>query len=261
MLTPITKLAGLFLLLLFCQNSVQAQREIQEQWYGLHNLHFKNKRDLFIDTAQLSTQMGILTRKDFEKNYSFGLHYRLVLENSLYHQFDIITLAINEREDLLLFEAFAFQISEPTRGSIITDTDLQLGYRLGKLFTIAKGLTADASTGFYPTYKRLFTQPLTSAGFPKRQTRLGLGIDLRLGLNYQLHPRVNIGYHISPALFQWFWLEDYTENPILTQRQKSKISVEMQTTFFEDLLQIQNFRISYVVEADSKRRKKRRRRR
>ena len=258
MLTPFTKLVGLFLLLLFCQNSVQAQREIQERWYGLHNLHYKNKRDLLIDTAHLSTPMGILTIKDFEKNYSFGLHYRVVQENSFYHQFDIITLAITKRENLTLFEAFAAQVSEPTRGSITTDTDLQLGYRLGKLFAIAKGLTADASTGFYPTYQRLFTQPLISAGFPKRQTRLGLGIDLRLGLNYQLHPRVNIGYHISPALFQWFWLEDYTENPILTQRQKGKTSAEMQTAFFENLLQIQNFRISYVLEADSKRRKKRR---
>ena len=235
-----------------------------ERWLGINNMYYKDGGFNNMDTILVginNDQEAILTNREVDQQYSLGLHYRLVKANAMYQQFEVINLDINRFEFLTALQIVGQQILQPVRGSDTKTTNIRIGYRLGKLFELTKGLTADASIGGYPTYNRVSFIPLTSAGFPQRDTRIGLGLDIRLGLNYQVLPNINIGYSFIPAAGQWFWHEEYIDNPILTERRKIERNLEMQTNAFEQVLDFRNISLRYVISADGKKRRKRRRRR
>ena len=251
------------LLCLTYSSTVLAQRKAKpERWIGLHNVYYKNKSSSSSYTSQSPNGLEFIhTYDESDKQLSLGLHYRVIKANRIYQQFEILNLDINESEFVSITRVPGQSFSTPSSGRRLEYTNIQIGYRLGKMLPVWKGLSADASIGGYPTYRRTRTTPLTSLGFPQRDTYLGFSLDIQLGLNYQVHPNINIGYSIVPVAGQWFWHEHYNNNPILTERQKIDEEIIMQTNAFDQLLDFRNISLRYVMPTETKKRKKRRRRR
>lgn len=251
-------LFGFFLLMLFSTNHLHAQqRYSSDQWVGLHNMYYQNTDNSRVDTNALQTR--VTTQIDKEKALSFGVHYRTINENKVYQQIDIFSLDLAVVEDLLVAETIGQTIFEPTRGAEVKTTNVRLGYQRGKMFPLVNRMTADVGVGGYPTYIRKERTPFTSVGFPVRETWLGLGLNIHLGLNYQIHENINIGYSFIPVSAQWFRYEERVENPILTERQQTNSEARLETSVFDSVLDFRNVRISYVIEGGEKKNRRRRR--
>lgn len=236
---------ALFLLMVSSPKNLNAQQgSTHSQWIGLHNMYFQNANESTVDTMLSPTR--ILTQVDKERAFSLGLHYRRINEKRIYQQFDVFAFDLAIKEDFLMTEIPSQNVIEPTRGTEVKTTNIRLGYQYGKMFSLVNRLTADAGLGGYPTYLRSSTLPRTSAGFPRRETRLGFGLNIHLGLNYQVFKNINIGYSFVPATAQWFWYEERIENPILTENQKISREARLETTAFESVLDFRNIRISYT---------------
>lgn len=252
----------LFVFLFFSAKLSGQKRTTPEKWIGIHNVYYKNRTDHFRDTVLTSSNVQIVTSdRTLDKNLSLGFHYRLIKENGRYQQFDLISLDVDKTEGLLVIYRVGDQFMEPFRGSRTKTTNLQFGYRFGKMFTVYKQLMADASVGGYPMYNKLYRTPLTSGGFPRHDIRLGFTLDLRLGLNYQIHEHLNLGYSFVPFAGQWFWREQRTFNPVLIKMQQIERTTEMQTSTFSQVLDFRNISLRYVIPAGTKKRKRRKRRR
>lgn len=250
-------LLSLFALLLIFSTSLLAQkRAMPDQWIGLHNFYYQNKSKV---NQYTSDSITFITIEDHDSALSLGAYYRVIKDNNSYHHFDLFAFDLATKEHLVVQERVGSQIYEPTRGSLVETTDIRFGYRRGKMFPLLKRLTADASVGGYPVYQRKITTPLTSIGFPRRETWLGLGLNIHLGLNYQIHKKINIGYSFIPVAGQWSWYEERVENPILTESQQTTRSARMDTEAFASVLDFRNINIRYVIDGEGKFRKKKRR--
>lgn len=252
-----TRLFPLFALLLIFSTSLLGQkRAMPDQWIGLHNFYYQNKSEV---NQYTSDSISFLTAEDHDAALSMGMYYRIIKENNSYHHFDIFAFDLTTKEDLRVTERVGSQIYEPTSGAIVETTDIRFGYRRGKMFPLRNRLTADASVGGYPVYQRKYITPLTSIGFPRSETWLGVGLNIHLGLNYQIHKNINIGYSFIPVAGQWSWYEERVENPILTKRQQVNRSARMDTDAFASVLDFRNINLRYVIDGEGKFRKKKRR--
>lgn len=252
-----TRLLSIFALLLLSSTSLLAQkRAMPDQWVGLHNFYYQNREELKQFTSDSTL---FLTSKDYDAALSLGMYYRVIKEDNSYHHFDLFAFDFTRKEDLRVAERVGSQIYEPASGTFVETIDIRFGYRRGKMFPLLKRLTADASVGGYPVYQRKNTIPLTSAGFPIRETWLGLGLNIHLGLNYQIHKKINIGYSFIPVAGQWSWYEERVENPILTDPQKTTRSARMDTEAFASVLDFRDINIRYVIDGEGKFRKNKRR--
>jgi hypothetical protein len=255
-----TRLLSLFALLLMFSTSLLAQkRAMPDQWIGLHNFYYQNRTKV---NQYFPDSIRTITIEDHDAALSLGAYYRVIKENNTYHHFDLFAFDLTTKEDLTVTERVGSQIYEPTKGARIETTDIRFGYRRGKMFPLLNRLTADASVGGYPVFQRKTTTPLTSIGFPRSEKWLGLGLNIHLGLNYQVHKNINIGYSFVPVAGQWSWYEKRVENPILTERQKIvDSSARMDIDAFASVLDFRNININYVIDGEGKFRKKKRRRR
>jgi hypothetical protein len=248
-----TRLFSLFVLLSLLSTSLLGQkRAMPDQWIGLHNFYYQNKSKV---NQYTSDSIFFITIEDHDAALSLGAYYRVIKDNNSYHHFDLFAFDIATKEHLVIQERVGSQINEPTRGSLVETTDIRFGYRRGKMFPLFKRLTADASVGGYPVYQRKNTIPLTSAGFPRRETWLGIGLNIHLGLNFQIHKKINIGYSFVPVAGQWSWYEERVQNPVLTQSQQITRSARMDTQAFESMLDFRNININYVIDGEGKFRK------
>ncbi|MGH1433056.1 MAG: hypothetical protein ACRBG0_01205 [Lewinella sp.] len=252
-----TRLFSLFVLLSLLSTSLLGQkRAMPDQWIGLHNFYYQNREEINQFT---SDSILYLISKDHDAALSLGMYYRVIKEDNSYHHFDLFAFGFTRKEDLRVGERVGTMIYEPTSGTHIETTDIRFGYRRGKMFPLFKRLTADASVGGYPVYQRKNTIPLTSAGFPRRETWLGIGLNIHLGLNFQIHKKINIGYSFVPVAGQWSWYEERVQNPVLTQSQQITRSARMDTQAFESMLDFRNININYTIDGEGKFRKKKRR--
>ncbi|WP_367390725.1 hypothetical protein [Lewinella sp. LCG006] len=252
------RLCSLFgFLLLFSTSLLGQKRAMPDQWIGLHNFYYQNKSDVKQYTPD---SILFLTTEDHDAALSLGMYYRIIKENNTYHHFDVFAFDLTTKEDLMVIERRDLGIAEPFRGSRVETTDIRFGYRRGKMFPLLNRLTADASVGGYPVYQRKTTTPFSYVKFPVRETWLGMGLNIHLGLNYQIHKNINIGYSFIPVAGQWSWYEERVENPILTEQQKVNRSARMDTQAFASILDFRNFNINYVIDGEGKFRKKKRRR-
>lgn len=239
------------LLFLSFQVTIFAQHDgAGAKWLGLHNIYYQDQSRNAIDTVFTSNnQQLVISEEDSQKALSFGFHYRLIGNKQSYHQFELVSFDRTVSEELVLTEIIGQQFTEPTRGFRQVNTNIRIGYRRGKLLSLHERITADFSLGVYPTYQRNTHVPVSSAGFPQRDLRIGIGLDARLGLNFQLHPNVNIGYSFVPLAGDWFWHQSKIENPILTDPQRTSTGFEMQSYAFENVLDFRNISLRYVIPA------------
>lgn len=227
------------------------QNDPGAKWFGLNNLYYQNQSTSQVDTFFTSNnQLLVVTDEDSKNAISFGFHYRLMGDNQSYQQFELVSFDREVIEEGLLSEIIGQQISEPTRGFRQVNWNIRVGYRRGKLITLHDWITADISLGAYPTFQRTFRSPLASADFPRRDLRAGIGLDARLGLNFQVHPNLNIGYSFVPVAVDWAWQQSRVENPILVEEQRTGTSFEMQTEAFADIFDFRNISIRYVIPAN-----------
>lgn len=226
------------------------QADKPAKWLGIHQLDYQNKKISSADTTLTNDNRELVTSiTDNDKNLAGGLFYRTINDKGIFHQIDIISLDINRREDTRQVEIIGTMEGPTFFGTTQDATHIQLGYRIGKMYALHKNLSADGSIGGHPTYIRQNQLPLTSLSFPKRDTRIGIGIDIRLGLNYQIHQRINIGYSIAPFTGQWFWHQQRVDNPILSEEQKISETLEMDIYFFDNLLDIRHLSLRYVFSS------------
>jgi hypothetical protein len=253
-----TRLFSLFALLSLLSTSLVGQRrDMPDRWIGLHNFYYQNRSEVDQYTPDSNR---IITIEDHDAALSLGIYYRVFKENNSYHHFDVFAFGLTTDENGTSSLNTNNNLFQYIRGARRETTNIRFGYRRGKMFPLLNRLTADASVGGYPVYQRKKTIPF-SIGFPRRETWLGMGLNIHLGLNYQIHKNINIGYSFVPVAGQWSWYEKRVENPILTDNQKRTRSARMDTEIFASVLDFRNININYVIDGEGKFRKKKRRRR
>lgn len=229
------------LILMLTITSLHAQtKEADEKWIGINNLFFKNK-----DTNTSSPlPAGTLLEELLDKQLSFGLYYRKINKKKVYKQFDLLAISWKESKEKTV--QLSSWYPEITSGKEVKEFNVLVGYQQGKLFQIKPKLYGDVGIRTYAWYKTIDNKPLNSAGYPISVKSTGIGLNLEVGLNYQVFKRINIGYNIVPVAFKMFWNEDYTHNPILPETQKRERSLKFNNDFFDSVINLRNFHISYV---------------
>jgi hypothetical protein len=87
--------------------------------------------------------------------------------------------------------------------------------------------------------------PVTSAGFPLTITSAGLGLNLELGLNFQVIKQLNIGYRIIPVAGRLFWEETHLDDPRFPPSNRSVQKIKGDGDLFQSIIGLRNFHISY----------------
>jgi hypothetical protein len=235
------------------------QQFYREKWIGLHNMAFKDKTE----TSEYQTPSWFANSTTNEKRFSIGFHYRWFPKERTYHQLDLFARDREEDDKVSLLYSLSSGNFLGALGATEQRSTIRLGYRIGRMFPIAKRLTADVSLGAHPSYQRMETVPNGSFAFPRMRTAWGAEARLYAGLNYRIHKRINIAYHFVPMTMSYYHSKNILKNPLLTRRQQESTSKDYDVNFLGDLLDVRNITISYVpkVTKKKKKRKKRRRRR
>jgi hypothetical protein len=188
-----------------------------------------------------------VAEESLDRQLSLGFSFRKVKANGVYEQFDLLELNWLKTRDATLVERQSSGArAEPSRGQEVEVFSALTGYQIGKLFPIVSCLSADVGVRGTAWYQRSTDTPLTSQGFPGRTKSAGLGLNLELGVIFQVHERINIGYHFIPATVKGFWQEEKSENPILTLEQQRERSVEFTGELLESVLNFRNIHINYI---------------
>ncbi|MEL7222019.1 MAG: hypothetical protein AAGJ93_11920 [Bacteroidota bacterium] len=243
----------LLIILVYFQTAVLLGQKIDwsEKWFGLHELDYQNRQVFSVDTMLTNDNRQLVsTITDNKQNLALGLFYRTINKRGIFHQIDIISFDINSLEDAKETVIIGAMEEPSFFGLTQESTRIQLGYRIGKMYILYRDLSADASFGLRPTYIQQEQMPLPGTLiFPRSDTRIGISGDFRFGLNYQVHPRINIGYSIAPMAGQLFWHQQRVDNPILTEEQKTSEMLELNVDFFENLLDIRHLSVRYVFSS------------
>lgn len=250
-----------FFLLLFVlsvASPLNGQKNVHQKWLGLHNIYYYNSKNFFIDTLMPIPKIQQYKTTTDEKNeISFGLHYRIMKGNNTYHEMEFISFDFRESDNLVTLRDTAINFLLIIGGERNKRTNIQLGYRIGKLFPVIKNLTADVAIGAYPFYNRIFVDPAVNSKYSFWDTRIGLSLDVRMGLNYQINQNIIIGYSFRPMICRGFWQRNFVDNPLLQYFQKAMEKVEFDADFLNDLLDFRNFSVSYVFHPVRKRKSRR----
>lgn len=253
------RLSHILLSLLSISAPTLGQKDMQQKWLGIHNLYYQNSR-----TDQLDTLMPIpklqqyKTTSDENNEISFGLHYRIMKGNNTYHEMEFISFDFRESNNLVTLRDTTRNYILIIGGERNKSTNIQMGYRLGKLLPVINNLTADVAIGAYPFYNRISVDPASNSKYPFWDTRIGLSLDVRMGLIYQITQNIIIGYSFRPVICRGFWHRNFVDNPLLQYFKKAIEKVEFDADFLNDLLDLRNFSVSYVFHPNKKEKSRRR---
>lgn len=237
------------LILLVLAVNLKAQSEQQaESWLGLNNLFFKHQ-DIVTDRLLVPGDSSTFLYKELvDHQFSFGLSFRKFNDDGIrYQQFDL-GIDKSRKRSFTIVNRPAFSISEPQASSLeVTNFQVFAGYQRGRLLPIIRGLSGDVGGRAYLWYNKNQQIPLSSIAFPRRTTSLGSGFNLRTGLVYRIHKRLNIGYYLAPITVKWSWENRYWENPVLAENQRKSQGYAFDVVLFESAINFRNFHINYIL--------------
>ena len=237
------RLTSLLILILTTTILNAQSKEAEETWIGLSNLFFKSK-DMNTVTSFNTNPSIILHKELIDHQFHFRFYYRKINKKKVYQQLDLFEIGWTRNKNSIAVDNGNF--IEIIGGKDIKSFNFLLGYQKGKLFPIVSRLNGDIGIRGFGWYNKASETPLTSTGFPLKIKSAGLGLNLVMGLNYQVHKRINIGYSIVPASVMVFWNETVVDNPILPLRLKRARSIELESSFFKSIIGLRNFNISYA---------------
>lgn len=216
-----------------------------EKWLGLTNLYYRDRTTRSSTVEQRGDTIKTQTHSLYDRQVSWGLFYRKVNESGRYHHFEF-NLDQMEREDptTIIWESGTERLSAVVRGAADTELRSRLAYQLGKLYQIKGGLQGDLGVQGAVFYEESRQRPLTYLGFPRKEQTIGLGIDFRVGFNYNFK-RFAIGYDCSVLSMQAYHLESYVDNPVLTERQRKSQQIKFDTNYFGSFINWRNFYLVY----------------
>ena len=234
------------LILMLALTSLHAQsRKSTEKWIGVNNLSFKNKD--MNTTVPLQTDSSILIHTGLlDKQFSIGLYFRIINKKRIYQQFDLFQMGWNRDKEDTIVDRTNLGYTQTLGGKDIKSFNLLLGYQIGKLFPIIPKLTGDVGIRGFFKYRKVDETPLSSSSYLRNIKSTGLGLNLTVGLNYQVHKKINIGYHFVPISTALCLTKTDTNNPILTPRASNTKNLDFESSFFKSIIGTRNIDISYV---------------
>lgn len=231
--------------LLFTVTFLQAQSKSKiAHWGGLHNIHIKNKE--YSSRSYRADSILILNKELLDKQYSFGIHYRQGKKNNTYYQIDFIGVGWKGSEDLTTVTRLDIGLTQIVGGEEIEEWNVETGFQMGRFFPLLTNLNADIGVRAFSYYKYRKQEYAVSTINGQTDNSLGLGLNVKVGLNYQLFRNINIGYHITPMTIRGFWNKNFVDNPTFPNDQTTNRRIKLTGRYFEDMIAMQNFRISFV---------------
>ncbi len=235
------------LILFIIMGGVNAQsNQFPEKWIGLNNLFFKNK-DISKTSIQFTTSGDslLVINESLDQQLSFGISFRKINKKGGYDEFDIFAINSSKNREVSSEQLVDSPITEPLRGQESKSLRLQIGYQRGKLLPILPRLNADLGLSGSVWYETNKTTPVTSAGFPVDTRLAGVGLNVELGLNFQIIKQLNIGYSIFPITSNVAWRETTVNNPILPVDQRVERDLKFDADLFKSTFEWRNFHIRY----------------
>ncbi len=234
--------SALFLISMLTMTSLFAQSTgKREKWIGINNLAFKNHATKSL-TPLPSDPSAMFDKGEINRQFSFGIYYRIIHENKPYQQFDL--LAIGWAKDETYGNIIKDNQLQPVNGAVVNTLNLLIGYQRGKLHPITSKLNGDIGIRGNVWYQNIKETPTT--GFNSKSKSIGLAFDLKVGLNYQIFKKINIGYNIIPASSNFCWTQELTNNPFLPEPQRTHSAINIDLFLFKSILSTSNISISYV---------------
>jgi hypothetical protein len=236
----------LFSLLILAAISLCGQTtQYAGDWLGVNNIFFRHKDDLS-EQPHPSIAQSLLRTELADYQFSGGFFWRKVNEDNSYWQIDFVAADWSTLREFTELIRLPMSTAEILGGQEVNALSFGSCYQRGKLWPIADKLLIDVGLEAAIFYDRMREEPLLSQFFPVQETEIGIGLNIEIGLVYQIFKRVNIAYHMRPVAASGYWYEYYLNNPILTEQQRRERSVEFGSAFLGSLFDLRNLHLSYV---------------
>ena len=232
------------LILIFSITNLCAQSSGKtEKWFGISNSFAKNKSTnttVFLADSSIRVDKGWL-----DKQFSIGFYYRRISEKGIYQQYDLFEMAWKKNKNEVKVDK-GMGVNGPIKGTDVKIFNVLLGYQVGKLFKITPKFKADIGIRTFFWYQKADTIPLSAISSPFETKSLAVGVNLALGIYYQIHEKINIGFSVIPGSITVFWNEVYLDNPVLTTRARYRRNTDYNGNLFKPLFGFKNIKVSYI---------------
>lgn len=230
---------------LFCiQLNAQFSKEYKK-WIGVNHLYFKQKSELSDRIPTSSSTLPFLERGAVDNETSFALFFRSAKDNGMYQQLDLIALNWGQDEhytkyydgdDVLLHEL----------KSLEEQFGLQIAYQKGKMFSLSPKLSADVGLRGFFFYEKTENPIGGPSSFRWTLKSRGGGLNIELGLNYQIGKHLNVGYYVVPVSMRVYWNEVYEHNVFFPIQYRYTNTNGVDVEALKSLLDFKNFHIAYI---------------